>query len=130
MTLFPFLLTHLAFAQPTMTFTYEPAEGQEPSPCTYEQIKDLPDYDVTCATPFGVKNFGAHVIVREFPHASKGDTGVEILYWVTERGDAQRKFHSTSALFHLKGSTTLADFSLSQGVENDFASLALGWRNP
>lgn len=130
---FALLLTQLSLAAPVpkMVFTYEPVEGEAASLCDARQIQDLPDWDVTCVTPYATKTFGAHVIVRESPHAS--DTSVEILYWVTERGDSgttPRKYHSSSALFHLKGSTTLADFSLSQGVENDQSSLVLGWAAP
>lgn len=130
MILLSLLLSLAAQADPLMHFSYEPAEDASTS-CTHQQIRDLPDYAVTCATPYGTKTFTAHVIVRQAPRGN--DTGAELLYWVTEPGDTEtspRKYHSTTALFHLKGSTSLTDFSLSQGVENDQASLVLGWRNP
>ena len=95
--------------------------------CTATQVQDLPDWDVAC----GKRNFGAHVVVNESPHGS--DTAEEILYWVTERNGPPlkpRTYHSTSAIFHLKGATSLAGFSLSEGIENDQASLVLGWAAP
>lgn len=122
------LWSSFAFALPSMTFRYEPMEG-ESSPCTFEQIRDLPDWAVTCSTGYGKKRFAAHVIVRENPRPN--DTGLEILYWVTDRGDTDStppKFHSTSALFRLAGNASLSEFTLSQGVENDFAMLTLGWK--
>jgi len=129
-TLVALLLAALAHAEPPkMQFTYEPADGETPaSGCIHAQVRDLPDWDVTCVTPFGTKTYSAHVVVNESSRGSS--TAVEILYWVSEPGNATtRTYHSTSALFHLKGATTLADFSLSQGVENDQASLVLGWVN-
>jgi hypothetical protein len=130
---FALLLAPLALAAPLpkFDFTYEPVEGEAASACTKRQIQDLPDWDVTCFTPYAKKTFSAHVIVREYPRAP--DTGVEILYWVIEPGDkptSPRKYHSASALFHLKGATTVSDFSLSQGVENDQASLVLNYVTP
>jgi len=114
---------------PKMHFTYEPNE-MELSSCTHEQIQDLPDWRVACQTPYGMKTFTAHVIVRDYP---KGETtGVEILYWVTEPGDTPTSpsiFHTTSALLNVKGANPLVGFSLSQGVESDYASLVLGWES-
>ena len=132
-TFFALLLTSLSHAAPLpkMQFTYEPVEGEAPSSCTHVQISDLPDWDVNCVTPYGTKTYTVHVIVREYPRAS--DTGLEILYWITEPGDTEtssRKYHSTTAFFHLNGATSLSDFSLSQGVENDQSSLTLGWEKP
>ena len=121
----------LAAPEPKLEFSYEPVEGEAPSVCSHERIRDLPDWDVSCNTPYGAKKFSAHVIVREYPR--NNSTGIEILYWVTEPGDAPnavRKFHSTSGFFHLKGATELEGFSLSQGVENDFAQLTLRFRKP
>ena len=131
LTIFSFFLglfTTAEAASPKMIFRYEPFEGEGPSQCVHEQIQDLPDWRVTCDTPYGKKKFTAHVVLRELPR--KELTGLEILYWVTEPGEkpnAPPKFHSTSALFTLKGNTSLDHFSLSQGVENDFASLTLAW---
>jgi hypothetical protein len=132
-TLLTLFLAHLSLATPLpkFDFTYEPIEGEAASACTKTQIQDLPDWDVTCLTPYAKKTFSAHVIVREYPRAT--DTGVEILYWVTEPGDkptSPRKYHSATAFFHLKGATTLNDFSLSEGVENDQASLVLNYVTP
>ena len=123
--LFALLLPVLSHAD--LRFTYEPVEGEGPTSCVHKQIRDLPDYDVKC----GAKRFTAHVIVRGGP--VQNDTSLEILYWVTEPGDTEtspRKYHSTSALLHLKGKAELANLSLSQGVEDDSASLVLGWKAP
>lgn len=119
---------HSAEAAQKMQFTYEVVEGAEPSKCKHEQIQDLPDWRVYCDTPYGKKVFTAHVIVREVPR--KESTSLEMLYWVTEPGVSEKassQFHSTTALIRLKGSTSLTSFSVSQGVENDFASLLLDW---
>ncbi|MGZ3651029.1 MAG: hypothetical protein ACXVB9_05590 [Bdellovibrionota bacterium] len=130
-TLVALLFAFLAHAEPgvKMQFTYEPADGETPaSRCTHAQVRDLPDWDVTCVTPYGTKTYSAHVVVHE--NSGGPSTTVEVLYWVSEPGESTsptRTYHSTSALFHLKGTTSLADFSLSQGVENDQASLVLGW---
>ncbi len=116
----------------TMQFQYEPAEGEVATDCVHERIRDLPDdWTVTCKTPFARKNFAAHVIVREIPRG--GVMGYEILYWITERGatpDIPPKFHSTTAFLHIKDASALLNFSLSQGVENDYANLVLRWRKP
>ncbi len=112
-----------------MVFHYQPAEGEGPSLCSHERIRDLPDWKVSCQTPYALKTFTAHVVVQEYPN--KTAAGLEILYWVTEPGTtplAPSIFHSTSALLKWQGSGTLAGFALSQGVENDLASLALGWQ--
>jgi len=114
-----------ALAAPLFQFSYEPVEGEAASACEFKQINDLPDYAVKCKTPYDVKTYTAHVVVREYQRA--GDTGAEVLYWVTEPGEPN-KYHSTSALLHLTGKTSLSDFSLSQGVENDMASLVLSWK--
>lgn len=111
-----------------MNFTYQPMEGAG-TECTHKQIRDLPDYAVECATPYGTKVFTAHVIVRE--NLREKNTGLEVLYWVTAPGDtptSPRKFDSTSALINLSGKTKLENFSLGQGVENDAAYLNLFWR--
>ena len=111
-----------------LRFTYQPMEdvGTE---CSHKQIRDLPDYAVECVTPYGIKLFTAHVVVREAPREK--NTGVEVLYWVTAPGDTEtspRKFDSSSLLLNVAGKTKLEDFSFSQGVENDAAYLTLGWR--
>jgi len=112
-----------------MHFKYQPVEHTD-WPCTHKQIRDLPDWKVECESIYGKKVFTAHVIVREHPR-SGGDTGLEILYWVTAPGDtptSPRKYASTTALLTLSGNTSLENFSFSQGVENDAAYLVLGWR--
>lgn len=113
-------------------FRYEPVEGEAATLCTHKKIRDLPDWNVVCETGYGKKTYSVHLIVREYPRA--GETGVEILYWVSEPGEtptSPHKFHSTSALLHLRGEKAgLGDFIMSQGVENDFASLVLSWDGP
>ncbi|HEY8278428.1 MAG TPA: hypothetical protein VIH99_02315 [Bdellovibrionota bacterium] len=116
---------------PEMHFRYEPSEQEPATDCTHVQIRDLPDWDVTCETPFGRKTFTAHVIVREYP--KEDSTGLEILYWVREPGELPNspgKYHSTTAFMHFTKGSSLADFSLFQGVENDMASLRLRWKSP
>ena len=111
-----------------LRFTYQPMEDVG-TPCTHKQIRDLPDYAVECATPYGTKLFTAHVVVREA--AREKNTGLEVLYWVTAPGDTEtspRKFDSSSLLLNVAGKTKLEDFSFSQGVENDAAYLTLGWK--
>lgn len=111
-----------------MHFRYQPVEGETATNCQHTQIRDLPDWKVICSTAYGTKTYTAHVIVRQYNNATK--TGLELLYWVTEPGETPtsvHKFHSTSALMKFKGSTELLDFSLSQGVENDMATLDLSW---
>jgi|GEM_PF-5651531 len=130
-----FLLGVFCFTLPSraatenMRFTYQPMEdlGTE---CTHKQIRDLPDWDVACETPYGLKKFSAHVVVRE-NHRGEEKTGLEVLYWVTAPGDTEtspRKYSSTSALIGLSGKTKLEDFTFSQGIENDAAYLSLDWK--
>lgn len=112
-----------------MVFSYQPMESAA-WPCEHKRIRDLPDWTVTCESQYGTKTFTAHVIVRESKRPV--NTGLEILYWVTAPGDTEtspRKYDSTSALINLSGQTKLEDFSFSQGVENDAASLTLRWRS-
>jgi hypothetical protein len=128
--LFLLLAGLLPAAQPAkLVFHYQLAEGEGPSECSQAQIRDLPDWKVSCRTPYGEKTYTAHVVVREY--TKEAAAGLEILYWVTEPGateSAPPVFHSTSALLKWRGSGSLEGFSLSQGVENDLASLVLGWK--
>lgn len=126
MSLFSLLLTAglvWASAEPTLKFQYVPHDGAEAILCKHKPVRDLPDFDVHCEAGGIIKDFAAHVIVRELPAASS----LEILYWVTERQAGSRPlFHSTTAL--LRGKGRASAISLSQGVENDFASLVMDWR--
>jgi hypothetical protein len=112
----------------SMSFIYQPVEDVSTF-CTHEQIRDLPDWNVSCETPYGKKTFKAHVIIRENPRGH--NTGLEILYWVTAPGDkptSPGKYHSTTLLLNLEGDTKMQDFALSQGVENDMAYLMMRWQ--
>jgi hypothetical protein len=119
-------LNAFAEAEPKHHFSYVPNEGADAVNCTHERIRDLPDWKVRC-TFFGeVKEFSAHVILRQIP--SQNGSLFELLYWVTAAGDTLSgppKFHSTSALLKMKGETAITSLSLAQGVENDYASLVL-----
>lgn len=126
-------LSWMSFAipLPTLHFTYQPVEGDASTHCSHEKIRDLPDYQVVCGTPDGKKVFTAHVIVRG--HSGVDKTGLELLYWVTAPGEtptSPHKFHSTTALMRFSGQTSLQEFRLSQGIENDMAWLVLDWTAP
>lgn len=114
-------------AHAKMEFRYEPNEGGDFLECTHKKIRDLPDWDIVCG-PKGEKKFSAHVIVRPFFRESAPQTTVEILYWVIEPGKTPTSvhtFHSSTFMVRLKEKTDLYSVSLSQGVENDYASLVL-----
>lgn len=123
--LFSFLLAPgLLKAEPRMNFTYVPNDGSRVEACTHTRIRDLPDWAVVC----GRRTYTAHVILRKGDRTLAPQTSFEILYWVTEPGDTPtsvRKYHSTTALIHLKQRTDLYSMTLFQGVENDQASLRL-----
>lgn len=113
-------------AQAKMEFRYEPNEG-EFLECSHKKIRDLPDWDIECGKK-GEKKFSAHVIVRPFYREFEPQTTVEILYWVIEPGKTPTSvhtFHSSTFMVRLKEKTDLYSVSLSQGVENDYASLVL-----
>jgi hypothetical protein len=113
-----------ALPEPKFRFQYVPNEGAGIHRCTHERIRDLPDWEITCE---GLKKkFVAHVIIRH--HHKDSRSSIEILYWVTDRGDTNTtppKFHSTTAWIHLTKPGEAGRISLSQGIENDYASLAL-----
>ncbi len=117
-----------ALASDHFSFRYQPAEGAPELACRHEQIRDLPDWRVACGED-GQKKFTVHLVVREIPRDS--GRALEILYWVTEPGPTDRSppiFHSSTFWLRLKGEPE--SFVLSQGVENDYASLVLDWRPP
>jgi hypothetical protein len=121
-----FALTAFAQPEPNLRFQYVPNEGGEILQCTHKRIRDLPDWEVNC----GSKQFVAHVILRHYHR--KDHSSMELLYWVTARSEDKRKpplFHSTTAWIHLKERGEAARISLSQGVENDYASLVMEWRS-
>ena len=125
------LLSIPAFAdapeQNQIRFRYVPSEGVASVACTHERIRDLPDWRVTCPFFGQEKEFTAHVVLRAISKRESRNA-YELLYWVTEPGENPRgskKFHSTSALLGFKGKAHLADLSIGQGVENDYASLQL-----
>lgn len=132
MIILPILFSVLSFAspqkmpEPNFRFHYAPNESGEIHNCTHKRIRDLPDWEVICE---GIKTkFAAHVIIRHYHR--KDRSSIEILYWVTDRGENSStapKFHSTSAWVHLSKPGEAARLSLSQGVENDYASLVLDW---
>lgn len=108
-----------------MSFRYVPNEGKA-FDCTHTRIRDLPDWTIDCGQ--GEKTFTAHVIVRKYSREAMPQTGLEILYWVTEPGETPtsiRKYHSTTALLQLTDKTDVHSLILFQGVENDMASLRL-----
>lgn len=116
-----------ALPEPNMHFSYQPNEGFAAVNCRHERIRDLPDWRVKCNFLGTEKEFTAHVILREYAKAD-GNSGVELLYWVTEPGkhpNSPVNFHTTSAFLGFKGNSKLADLSIGQGVENDYASLVL-----
>lgn len=117
----------LAAGEPRMSFTYVPNSEDAPMlSCRHERIRDLPDWKVLCGN--GEKSFTAHVIIRRMDRAQIPQTSMEILYWVTEPGDTPtsvHKFHSTTALIHLRNQTDVYSMTLYQGVENDQASLRM-----
>jgi hypothetical protein len=112
-------------AKPSMFFQYVPNDGPEFTQCEYGQIRDLPDYEVTC----GEKKFTAHVIVRQMQGGL--GTAFEVLYWVTEPAAPPAKgprFNATSTWLRIKDKSSISSLSLSQAVENDYASLMMDWR--
>lgn len=121
MNLLNLLFTTLAFAlpDPELKFQYVPNEGGEVLNCTHKRIRDLPDWEVNC----GPKRFAAHVIIRSVQRNQSSSW--EILYWVTARNEKKPLFHSTTARVHFAHPTKAMAFSLSQGVENDYASLVM-----
>lgn len=111
-----------------MSFSYEPSES-EPSSCTHEQIRDLPDWQVICFTPSGKKEFVAHVVVKESQRDEEPKTTLEILYWVTQRREnTSPLFHSGTSMMRLNKSSSIESMRLSQSVENDYASLVMDWK--
>lgn len=130
MSLLSLLFAILSFASvedANLRFQYVPNEGGEIRNCTHQRIRDLPDWSIRCE---GMKKeFAAHVVIRE--HQRGASTSFEILYWVTDRGENSTTrpiFHSTTTWVHLKKAGEAASLSLSQGVENDYASLVMEWK--
>lgn len=125
--LFASLLSNAALAAPLkMSFQYVPNEGGQILECAHTRIRDLPDWKVDCGN--GQKTFTAHVIARQYQREPTPQTGLEILYWVTEPGETPtsvRKYHSTTMFLQLKYKTEVHSLVLYQGVENDMASLRL-----
>lgn len=115
----------------SMKFAYVPHEASDlPNAgvleCTHERIRDLPDWKVVCGG--GEKVFTAHVVLRIGKREDAPKTVIEILYWVTAPGETPtsvRKYHSTSALVYLNEPTDMAKLNISQGVENDMATLTM-----
>ncbi len=116
-----FALTGSA-ADDNMRFRYQPTELAA-THCTHKRIRDLPDWQVRC----GEKEFVAHVIIREYRREEEPRVSYEILYWVTDRNGPTTRFHSGTSWIRLKKPTSLDSLTLSQGVENDYASLELDW---
>lgn len=119
------LINSTAWASSPMQFSYVPNEGPRLD-CVHEKIRDLPDWKVICGN--GEKEFTAHVILRQRHKDSEPQTGLELLYWVTAPGETPtsvKKYHSTTALLHMKGKAEVSRFVIFQGVENDQASLRL-----
>ncbi len=125
--LFVLLISSPALADTVkMWFRYTPSDGIGILECTHERIRDLPDWRVNCGN--GQKTFTAHVVVRLYQRGENPQTGLEVLYWVTEPGETPtsvRKYHSTTMFLKLTNKTGVHSLRLDQGVENDQASLQL-----
>lgn len=122
--LLPLLLALTGYSDPdsNMRFRYQPVE-MAATECTHKRIRDLPDWRVLC----GEKEFVAHVVIHEYQRETEPRTTYEILYWVTDRNHPEPRFHSGTNRIRLKKATSLDSLVLSQGVENDYASLELDW---
>ncbi len=106
-----------------MGFMYIPFEGGGEMSCTHSRIRDLPDWKVNC----GKKEFAAHIVIREYQKSSEPQTGLEILYWITDRNSPSPIFNSGTHWINLKKKTSLDSLILSQGVENDYANVQFEW---
>ncbi|MCO5142541.1 MAG: hypothetical protein M9962_05570 [Oligoflexia bacterium] len=111
-----------------LSFRYTPNEGSS-SACEAKPIRDLPDWEIICDTDYGKKIFAAHIVLREF--SSEHRSHLEILYWVTARSEGLNnppKFHSTTSRMTFSNKAKPEEIHLSQGIENDFASLDMRWK--
>lgn len=113
-------------------FSYETHDGSTVLECKHYPRSSVDgesnhDWDVLCGAD-GVKprRYGVHLLVREWHRERRPRTAFEILYWVTDRNNgALSSFSSTSLRLTVDERSPMSELSMSQSLENDYASLVL-----
>ncbi len=122
----------IEIVEPQLQFTYHSTDGEIQLNCThYKELDKLNDWMVWCGkgTPL-FRQFKVHLLIQRHASAVLAKTGLEVLYWVIDRDQpSTQAFQSSSQWFEFDSVTSLKKMKLRQGVENDYAQLAVEFNN-
>ena len=116
--------------QDMIQFSYASTDGSFQLNCTHWIYNRMAgDFDVVCGKGTKwLKEFSVHLLIRTVPTAKT--TSFEIIYLLTDRNSKGPvpRFSSHSQLFTVDNTTSIKEFNMSLGVENDYAQLTLKYQ--
>ena len=115
-----------------LELAYESSDGETYLPCQVADENPLAhDFRVKCGEQNGkaLREYTVHLWVSEYTKSISPRMSLEILYWVTDWRDFRSPVsHSSTFWLHFDDPTNLQGMELSQGVDQDLASLRLKFR--
>ena len=85
------------------------------------------EWDVRCVIEGQVRKYAVHLAVSYYQKTQHGLSAYEVLYWVTDWTSATKPISDSSTIWfhnsHKENRATVVE--VSQGIENDIASLRL-----
>lgn len=112
-----------------LRFRYEGFDSGLVMTCRHEiENAASQDWKVFCqdATGRHKREYGVHLWLSAYRHATPPELSYELLYWVTDRTQPRvRVYDSTTIWFHLDRISQVSRVQARVGVENDSAGLYL-----
>jgi hypothetical protein len=123
----------LAIRDTDVTFSYISNDGSIQLKCDqYFADTTLNDWDVWCGKGTNMfRQFRVHFLVRQYQSKVGEKSAFEILYWIIDRKQpsvTSETFKSNTTWIQFRNLSDLDLFTLSQGVENDYAYLVLSFK--
>ena len=112
-----------------LTFTYQNASGKPRYECWHEvENRRSHDWLVKCGPSQKniQKKYSVHLLVNTYLNHQKPEMSHEVLFWVTDRSDSEKKvrpFSGTTTTFRFEKQSPLYQIHMNQSVENDLARL-------
>jgi hypothetical protein len=120
--------TKYKFSHGQLKFNYQELNSPWASySCKHEEDGPV-DWKVYCLIDQGkVVKFAVHLIVNFYQKSTYGNSAYEVLYWVTDRTEPNRRtYDSTTMWIHnTEAKNRATRFEIGQGVLNDMVSLRL-----
>lgn len=115
----------LALPPEAVQFRYVSSDGDFQLDCKHYESAAPHGFRVVCgAGTVHQREYAVHLIVRGFRRAQVPRVSYEILYWITDRNvPIQRAFSSGTSWIRFNDASDAHSMTLTQSVENDYASL-------